>query len=83
MPRNGRQTAKRVTIVSLLPKNATPAQVEEAERKLGCAKNMATLTPSQVRKLQEHAYRGGKYDGKGRRNRTRRARRESAIREQE
>lgn len=83
MSSRGRQRRHRVTVVSSLPGNATPEEREEAERKLGLAKAAATLTPDQVRKQEERRFRGGKYDGKDRRTRTRRARRESAIREQQ
>ncbi len=83
MSTRNRRARHRVTVVSSLPGNATPEEVEEAERKFERASVMAHLTPNQVKKLQEHAHRGGRFDGKSRNNRTRRARRESAIREQE
>ncbi|MGB4768732.1 MAG: hypothetical protein WBP22_05760 [Candidatus Saccharimonas sp.] len=83
MSSRGRQRRHRVTAVNSLPGNATPEERKEAERNFERATAAATLTRDQVKRQGEIRYRGGKFDGKDRRTRTRRARRESAIREQE
>lgn len=83
MPSRGRQGRHRVTAVNSLPGNATPEERKKAERNFERATAAATLTRDQVKRREELKRRGGKYDGKDRRTRTRRARRESAIREQQ
>lgn len=78
-----RQKRHRVTVIDQLPRNATPAKREEAERKLALARLVAPLTTDQIGRQQEIVRRGGKFDGKSRNNRSRAAQRNSAKRDQE